>query len=81
MSSITNIIKNIMEFLPNELRSKFDEMNPEEQADFLKKREEAMEIADMGPKNFEIGSGNALMEVDELDESEKEERKDNNSSI
>lgn len=51
-----------MEILPNELQLKFDHMNPEEKAEFLKKREEALKVADAGTKVFEEGSGGAVME-------------------
>ena len=67
--------------MEREIKDLMDNIPKEERAAFIKKREEALKIASNEPKNFEIGSGNALMEVEELDESEVEERKDNNSSI
>lgn len=67
--------------MEREIKDLMDNIPKEERAAFIKKREEALKIASTEPKNFEIGSGNALMEVEELDESEVEERKDNNSSI
>ena len=63
------------------MKDLINDMSEEERAGFLKKREEALKVASTEPKNFEIGSGNALMEVEELDESEAEARKDINSQI
>ncbi|MBP9770457.1 MAG: hypothetical protein KBD22_03185 [Candidatus Pacebacteria bacterium] len=65
-----------MEFLPNELKEKFNEMTPEEQADFLQKRNEALKIASAGTKVFEEGSGGALMDTTEVGLEEMEARKD-----
>lgn len=65
-----------MEFIPNELKAKFDEMTPEEQVDFLQKREEALKIANAGTKVFEEGSGGALMDATEVEGDEMEARRD-----
>ena len=62
-----------MEFLPRELQAKFDSMSPEEKAEFLKKRQEALSVADASPKVFEVGSGGA-MEEKETSEQDLEER-------
>lgn len=63
-----------MEILPNELQSKFDHMTPGEQAEFLKKREEALKVADAGTKVFEEGSGGAVMENETTNEDLEERR-------
>lgn len=62
-----------MEFLPRELKAKFDSMTPEEQAEFLEKRAAALSVADSSPKVFEVGSGGA-MEEKETSEQDLEER-------
>lgn len=66
----------MVEFIPNEFKAKFNEMNPEEQAEFLKKREGALKVADAGTKVFEEGSGGALMDTTEVGLEEMEARKD-----
>lgn len=66
-----------MEFLPRELKAKFDSMTPEEQAEFLEKRAAALSVADASPKVFEEGSGGAMMESTETNEDEIEARREN----
>ncbi len=67
--------------MEKEIKDLINEMSEEQRVQFLKKREEALKVASTEPKNFEIGSGNSLMEVAEIDESEAEARKDINNQV